>query len=276
MIKTYIIGTGNLSNNLKKKIFNCKVYSAKEFLKNVRLINARKKKINLIINSFYSANELNNINSYKIWVEKSIFEISKIIDFLDPKIINKIIYTSSSSVYSYLKNNINFMDNNRDIYAAFKICSESLINNYCTKKKISLNICRVFNVYGKHDKFSIIHKFKNFKLKDNKILIYNRGSSVRDFIHIDDVVKIYNYILKQVSGSGIYDIGTGRGLSIIEIINKLKINRKNLIFVKKKIDEINYSVANNNNLLKKIPKIKFKKIEDYLKIKKNLRYQKIH
>ena len=134
----------------------------------------------------------------------------------------------------------------------------------------------MFNVYGKHDKFSIIHKFKNFKLKDNKILIYNRGSSVRDFIHIDDVVKIYNYILKQVSGSGIYDIGTGRGLSIIEIINKLKINKKNLIFVKKKIDEINYSVANNNNLLKKIPKIKFKKIEDYLKIKKNLRYQKIH
>lgn len=276
MIETYILGTGNLSNNLKKKIFNCKIYSAKEFLKNIHLINARKKKINLIINSFYSANELNNLNSYKIWVEKSIFEISKIIDILDPKIINKIIYTSSSSVYSYLKNNINFMDNNRDIYAAFKICSESLIKNYCTKKKLSLNICRVFNVYGKHDKFSIIHKFKNFKLKDNKILIHNRGSSVRDFIHIDDVVKVYNYILKQVSGSGIYDIGTGRGLSIIEIINNLNINRKNLIFVKKKIDEINYSVANNNNLLKKIPKIKFKKIEDYLKIKKNLRYQKIY
>ena len=275
MIKTYIIGTGNLSNNLENKIIGSIIYSAKKFSKNIHIINKKKKKINLVLNSFYSVNKLKNLNSYETWVEKSIFEISKIIDLLDPKIINKIIYTSSSSIYSYLNNNIKFKDdNNRDIYAAFKICSESLIKNYCIKKKISLNICRVFNVYGKYDKFSIIHKFKNFKLSNNKIIIYNNGLSVRDFIHIDDVVKIYNYILKKVSGSGVYDIGTGKGLSIIEIIDKLKLNKNNLIYIKKNIHEINYSIANNKNLLKKIPNIRFKKIEDYLKIKEKLKYIK--
>jgi UDP-glucose 4-epimerase len=275
MIKTYIIGTGNLSNNLKNKIVSSEIFGAREFLNKIFLINKKKKKINLIINSFYSVNKLKNLNSYETWVEKSIFEISKIIDLLDPQFINKIIYTSSSSIYSYLNNNIKLKDdNNRDIYAAFKICSESLIKNYCIKKKISFNICRVFNVYGKHDNFSIIQKIKKFKKDNDKILIYNYGLSVRDFIHIDDVVKIYNYILKKVSGSGIYDIGTGKGISIIEIINKLKLDKKNLIYKKKYINEIDYSIANNISLLKKIPNIKFKRIEDYLKIKEKLSYKK--
>ena len=33
------------------------------------------------------------------------------------------------------------------------------------------------------------------------------------------------------------------------------------------------SIANNKNLLKKIPKINFKKVEEYLKIKENLKHK---
>ena len=73
MIKTYIIGTGNLSNNLKNKIVSSEIFGAREFLNKIFLINKKKKKINLIINSFYSVNKLKNLNSYETWVEKSIF-----------------------------------------------------------------------------------------------------------------------------------------------------------------------------------------------------------
>jgi hypothetical protein len=54
MIETYIIGSGFLSDNLKKKITNSKIYSAKDFKKKITTIN-KKKKINLIINSFYAS-----------------------------------------------------------------------------------------------------------------------------------------------------------------------------------------------------------------------------
>ena len=55
MIKTYIIGTGYLSNELKKEIVNSEIVSAKSFIKIINLVNKSKEKINLIINSFYSS-----------------------------------------------------------------------------------------------------------------------------------------------------------------------------------------------------------------------------
>jgi nucleoside-diphosphate-sugar epimerase len=274
MINTCIIGTGYLSNNLKKKISGSKIYSAKDFINIICLVNKKKKKINLIINSFFSANKLNDLKSYEEFVNKSIFEISKILDLLNPKIINKIIYTSSSSIYSSVNNEIELKDhNNRNLYSAFKIASESLLKNHCNKKKIPLNICRVFNIYGKDDKFSIIQKLKMSKKNNYKVLIYNLGLSVRDFIHIDDVVAIYISILKKLNGSGLYDVGTGYGVSIIEIIDKLKIKKNNLIYKKKLINELPSAIANNKNLLEKIKKRKFKRIEDFFGIKRALNYK---
>ena len=275
-INNYIIGTGFLSSNLKKKISNSRIYSAQNFLDNLNTINKNKKKINIIINTFFSSKKLSTFNSYALFTKKTIFDISKILDNLDPKIINKIIYTSSSSVYGSISKNIKLKDdNNRNIYAGFKISSELIIKNYCNKKSIPLNICRVFNLYGNNDEFSIIEKLKNLKKNNNKLDIYNNGLSLRDFIHIDDVVKIYKKILLFVPDSGLYDVGTGKGISVSDIINKLKINKKNLIYKREKINEISDSIADNRELLKKIKSIKFKKIEDYLGIKGNLKFKTI-
>ena len=276
MINTYIIGTGFLSDNLKKKIIDSKVYSTQDFIKNINFINKKKRKFNLIINSFFSTKKLSNFNSYEMFTKKAIFEISKILDILDSNRIKKIIYTSSSSVYGSINNNINHKDdNNRKIYAGFKIASEFLIKNYCNNRGISLNICRVFNLYGKHNKFSIIEKFKDAKKNNHKIIIYNQGLSLRDFIHVDDVVKVYINILKKVSGSNLFDVGTGKGISISEIIDKLKLKKKNIIYKKNKINEIIDSIADNKELMKRIKNIKFKRIEDYLGIKEVLKFKKI-
>lgn len=275
-IYTYIIGTGYLSDHLKKKINNSKVISANDFINDIETYNKSKNKFNLVINSFFPTKKLSYFDSYVIFTKKAILEVANLLDLLDPIKVNKIIYTSSSSIYGSLNNNINQIDdNNRKIYAGFKISVELLIKNYCNKKGISLHICRVFNLYGKDNEFSIIEKIKNANKNKNKIEIFNQGSSLRDFIHINDVVKIYIKILKELSDSGVYDIGTGKGISVSEILNKLKFNKKYLIYKRKKINEIFDSIADNRSLLKKIKKIKFKKIEDYLKIKEQLDYKKI-
>ena len=72
MIYTYILGSGYLSENLQKKIINSKIYSANNFLKDINQIN-KKKKINLIINSFYSAKKLSNLDSFEIFVKKTVY-----------------------------------------------------------------------------------------------------------------------------------------------------------------------------------------------------------
>lgn len=72
-----------------------------------------------------------------------------------------------------------------------------------------------------------------------------------------------------------YDIGTGKGLSIIELVEKLKLSKKNIVYKKTSTNEINNSIANNKNLLKKFKSLKFKKVENYLSIKESLDYKKI-
>ena len=166
MTYTYIVGTGFLSDNLNKKNAFSEICSTKNFINKINLINKRKIKINLVINAFFSTIKLSHLDSYEIFSKRTIFDLSKILDLLEPKIIHKIIYTSSSSVYSSINDNINHRDdNNRKIYASFKIASEFLIRNYCNKNFVSINICRVFNLYGKNNNFSIIEKLKKAKKK---------------------------------------------------------------------------------------------------------------
>ena len=233
MSKTYIIGTGYLSDELAKEIPDSKIFKARNFIKKISLINSSKEKINLIINSFYSARKLNDLYSYKIFVEKSLSEIAEILDKINPKNIKKILYTSSSSVYGSINNKIKILDqNNRYIYSSTKLSCEMLLKNFSNKSKIDLDICRVFNLYGQDDNFSVISKIKSvLKNKNEKIIIYNNGQSVRDFIHVKDVSKIYKKLLLK-KGSDIIDIGSGKGLRIIDLIYNLKISKNKIIFKK--------------------------------------------
>ena len=134
MIKTYIIGSGYLSNELHKRISNSIIITAKDFLKEIEFLNIVNRKINLIINSFYSSRKLNNLYSYKTLVEKSLYEIAEIFDHINPKIINKIIYTSSSSVYGSINDKIKLLDkNNRYLYSSTKLLSEMIVKNFSNK-----------------------------------------------------------------------------------------------------------------------------------------------
>ena len=120
-------------------------------------------------------------------------------------------------------------------------------------------------MYGGNDKFSVILKLQTAIRRNQKIIIFNNGKSIRDYIHIDDVVTVYDRLLKTKINSALYDVGTGKGVSLIQLIKKLNFKKKNMIHQKKKVTELSRSVANNTKLIKKINKIKFKKFDDYLK-----------
>ena len=157
MLKTYILGTGFLSNEIEKKITNSEILSANDFLYQIKKINKQTKKVNLIINSFYSSRELGRHTSLNKFIRKSLLEVSQVLDNINPKLIRKIIYTSSSSVYGSIINKVETNDNNnRYLYSSFKLAAETMIKNYCNRNKIYLDIFRIFNIYGDKDNFSII------------------------------------------------------------------------------------------------------------------------
>ena len=193
-MKTIIIGKRSfISKELKKIIPNSSLVSVEEFIdKNFKINN----KVNIVINSFYPVSSLHNIESYENFFEKSVISLSKILDRIKLTSVDKIIYTSSSAVYGSIIDNSHQNDIfNRNLYSYTKLCCENLIKNF-SDKKINFIIARVFNCYDKNNSFSVLNKILVNKETSKKIIINNKGNSIRDFIHVSDVAKIYLILLK--------------------------------------------------------------------------------
>ncbi len=254
-MKNIIIGKRSiLSLNLKKKLNSSRIISTEEF-KNLKL----KTKSNLIINLFYPSRKLSTIIKYSEFIYQSLYNLSIGLDTLDKSKINKIIYTSSSSVYGLQNIDENSVGNNRNIYSTAKFLAESLIKNFCSKNNIYYSIARVFNLYGENDNFSIISKLIKAYKNKSTFFLNNNGSAIRDFISYDEVAIIYKKILK-VKKSEIIDVGTGNGVQIKDLLavinNRIKIRKKNFAEVKFSVSDINSynSTLSNKNLANFIKK----------------------
>ncbi|MDB9956427.1 polysaccharide biosynthesis protein [Candidatus Pelagibacter sp.] len=271
MIKNIIFGKrSNLTSSIIKKLKYYEVVSIKNInYQKLKLDNKYKK--NYIFNNFYPSFKLNTLkpSQYEKFIDSSIVKLIQILTNLDLNNINKIIYTSSSSVYSLEENlgNTEFDKFNRKIYASFKYSAERIIENFCKQKKIRFYIMRLFNTYGDdNDKFSFIEKLIRIKKNRSKLTLLNNGISLRDFIHIEDVANIYKKFLNNNYSSGIYDIGTGKGKLIKNLVNFVRIDKQNILNLNN-ISETTKSIANINELQKQVGNYKFKSLDSYLRSK---------
>lgn len=271
-VKTLIFGErSNLSNKLKLALPNADLIASQSMIKEVFSLSKYidYDEINIIINAFHPALKLDIFNQPKEYIENSIYLLSLILnqilkDNFTAK-IKKIIYTSSASVYG--NNNYCNEDNNlipMNLPAALKISSEKLVENFCSSFKIDYTIARVFNMYGGNDNFSIISKIIKAGKNNQKIILINNGTSVRDFIHIDDVVQSYIKIL-NVKNFPYINIATGKGISIKMILNYLEIHNYSIAYDNVEKDDIKISTANVKKLNHLIDVEKFQQVLLFIK-----------
>ena len=263
--------TRSLSREIKKPI----ILSANSSNLVSELKKYKNKKINLIINNFYPAYKINTISNkdYEKFNKLSLKVIFDIFANLKPKNINKIIYTSSSSVFIIPQNINNFSNDifNRNLQGSFKIAAEALVSNFSSKNNIKCYIMRVFNTFGDPNcKFSFVEKLIQLKQKNKKVRLINGGNSVRDFIHVKDVAKIYKYFLKNNIKSNYFDIGTGNGCYIKDLVKLLNFKNNKIINLNN-IHEREHSIANNLRLVKILKNFKFVNVEKYIKSKINFK-----
>lgn len=274
-MKTIIIGKKSLLtkylilNNKNSIVFPARHESD---LKNVLdFVNKSKIKINLILNNFYPSAYINKITpkKYLNFYNQSIIFNAKMFSKLDVTKINKIIYSSSSSVYNSIRKDYQFKDaNNRSLYSSTKIACENLIYNFASKNNVSFLILRIFNMYSdKDDKFSVISKLSDKIKKKEKIQINNQGQNVRDYIHVKDVVKMINFFLKKKNLlNNVYDIGVGKGIKLIDILNYIGKDKLKIGFRKENIAEADTSIATNEYL----SDFKFRTLESFFSKYKSL------
>lgn len=262
-MKNIIIGSGNLSTKLQKEIDG--VVVSIDFIDD--FFNKKiDEDINIIFNQFQKSTKLYDITNPVGYIDKSIVSTSKVLNYIKNKNlkVNKIIYTSSSSVYG---DNPSCKESDnpkpKSLHSALKLSNEKLIEMFCKENSIDYTIARIFNMYGGDDNFSIISKIINSYKNDEVLTLINNGESIRDYVYIDDVVYSYKQILK-IKDKPIVNIGTSEGKSVLFILNFLKekgfyIKTKNLYK-----DELKISISKNHLLLEILGIYRFKKVEDFI------------
>lgn len=152
------------------------------------------------------------------------------------KLANRIkipfIYASSASVYgdgSEFEESIE-NENPINLYAYSKFKFDQIVRQELKKNETQIVGLRYFNVYGPQEQHkgnmaSVAYHLHN-QLKDNdKIKLfegshgYGNGEQRRDFIYVDDVVKVNLWFLKNKKISGIFNLGTGRSQTFNDVAN---------------------------------------------------------
>lgn len=264
-----IIGeSSNLSRSLKNILPNTKIVAAHLLKDNAdMLFPFIKTPINIIFNNFQTATLLNDVHNPADYIKRSVMVTANVLQFIvdHPIDVQKIIYTSSSAVYG---SNVFCSEtdplNPLSLHASLKIANEKLVSDVCKANNIDYTIARVFNMYGGDDRFSIISKIIRCYRENATLNLINHGNAIRDFIHIEDVCRIYDALL-PLRNMPVVNVGTGEGTSVKSLLlflqlHGIRIKTDNIVR-----DELKTSTANSTLLLEILGKdFRFGKVEDYL------------
>jgi len=166
--------------------------------------------------SFSNPDEYHDVN---VNGTENIFKLAKEFKF-------KIVFASSSSVYGNpAEIPIKEDSPKRPInpYAQNKLDEELIAEKY-TKLGVDIIGLRYFNVFGKRQSENYAGVIKKFlkNIQEGKPLIINGdGLQVRDFVHVDDVVRANLIALESDVKNAFINIGTGITTSVVELANQI-------------------------------------------------------
>jgi len=153
-------------------------------------------------------------------------------------------------------------------YGASKLWAETILNMY--RDQTEVVIVRPFNIYGVGQNPAYgyaIHNFSEGIREKGEIEIFGSGNQTRDFIFIDDVVKVVEKLLTSRILYKQIDLGTGQDTKIIDladIIGKILNKKFNIKYLAAR-REILVSKADTSMLAEVgIDARKFTKINDGL------------
>ncbi len=133
------------------------------------------------------------------------------------------LYASSASVYGggrVFKESRDF-EGPLNVYGYSKFLFDQVVRRRLPEAQSQIVGFRYFNVYGPREQHKgrmasvAFHHFNQYRAEGKVKLFegcdgYGNGEQSRDFIHVDDVVKVNLFFLDEPDRSGIYNLGTGR------------------------------------------------------------------
>lgn len=229
--RTDILVVDDLQDGAKfKNIVNCKIldYLDKEdFLNKIKRGDDFKDKIEVVFHEGACSNTMEWDGAYML---KNNYEYSK--HLLHYCLVRQVpfIYASSAAVYGPSKNFAEHPDNEHpiNVYGYSKLLFDQYVRRVLPTINSQVVGLRYFNVYGPQEQHkgrmaSVIWHFNQQLLTGDTIKLfmgadgYKDGEQLRDFIFVDDVVKVNLWFWQECRVSGIYNLGTGKAISFNQV-----------------------------------------------------------
>lgn len=137
--------------------------------------------------------------------------------------VKKFVYSSSSAVYG----NPDVFPSHEDLptkplspYAVQKLTGELYAEVFRGVYELPTASLRYFNVFGEEQPADnpytgVVTKFLDYKKSGRPLTIFGDGKQQRDFTYVGDIVTAN--IMAAEKGIGVYNVGTGKNTSILEV-----------------------------------------------------------
>jgi len=167
-----------------------------------------------------------------------------LINYLKDRGVDKFILSSTSEIYGeadYLPMDENHKLNPTNPYGLSKLMVENILSWFSRAYQFKSIILRYFNAAGASMDGTIgeLHNPENhlipnailgalgtkeFKLTFSKVATKD-GSPIRDYIHVEDLANAHVLALQKLLNGGnsdVFNLGTGNGYSVLEIISEIE------------------------------------------------------
>jgi len=232
-----------LSEGYKVKIFDVKNFSRiniSEYLDKVEIIEGdfsnpvdvelALKGVDFVYHLISTTLPANSVLNPAYDIESNLIPTLKLLQLCIDKSIKKVIFISSGGTVYGIPQQLpipeDHASNPMNSYGITKRTIESYFNLY--SKLWGLNVCvfRLSNPYGEKQNprgaQGVIPVFLYKAIHKEVIEVWGDGEVVRDYIHIDDVIRFLVKAIVLETPEVIYNLGSGIGTSLNEILNFIK------------------------------------------------------
>ena len=207
-------------------------YKTFEYIKNL--------KPTAIINSAAKVGGIGGNNSYPVeFLSQNLQIQSNLMDAAHAAKVSKFVFLGSSCIYprdcaqpikeEYLLTGE--LEQTNSAYAVAKIAGIELIKSYRKEYRYKWISVMPTNMYGPNDNFDLenghvlpvlIRKFIEAKRSEtSQVTLWGSGSSLREFLHVDDFAKAVLLCMEKYDNSQQVNIGSGHEVSIKELADKI-------------------------------------------------------
>ena len=163
---------------------------------------------------------------FAAYVHHNVLGTQRVLERYRDAKLERFVYASSSSVYGDAERfptDETMLPRPFSPYGVSKLAGEHLVLLYGRNFGLPVAALRYFTVYGPRQRPDMaFHKFCKAMLRGEEIPVYGDGRQSRDFTYIDDAVEANVRAWQRSAPQGVYNIGGGSQVEVLEAIALLE------------------------------------------------------